>query len=537
MSFGVSFPAVAVRLRLALSIGIATMLAPVLSLLRPNATYVTFNILEGILYPVLTGGALIVGVLLVLLIAESPLRLSRFWLARVLAAAVLVNLGVDIFYGAIGMDLAQLLAKVGPGENPAKYRDQVRDISNVALLILLGIASHRAAFLGKLYKLFVIFVAVAAVLTAYRATPIVWVELAEASQRPARQEDKPARHVVWVVFDELDQRELERATAAGSLPNFQRLHASGLNAVQARSPAARTHVAIPELLAGTAFASVSSLAPDMLTVTPAGGGAPVDFDEVDTVVDAVQTKGGPVHIVGFFHPYCRLFPQVSDCRAYSIQNMRGLTFLLNALHTVSLSQSKRILPLFGVDWRRDELIWGDQMAYITRKQVEDLTEFRPGSAALHFFHLNVPHFPRNRYGEKLFGAQAKGSGKAGDEAYEFNLKVTDHVLGVILERIEQSPESRVLVVVSGDHGRRPLDWRMRGIDDRADALRRVPFLAWIKGERGAARIEERIETIGTRELVESYLAGEVNTQEDVRRFLLSRLTSGARPGTPPATAR
>jgi hypothetical protein len=209
------------------------------------------------------------------------------------------------------------------------------------------------------------------------------------------------------------------------------------------------------------------------------------------------------------------------------------------LHTLSLSQSKRILPLFGVDWRRDELIWGDQMGYITRKQVEDLTGFRPGSAALHFFHLNLPHFPRSRYGEKLFGAQAKEkeSGKAGDEAYEFNLKVTDHILGVILERIEQSPESHVLVVVSGDHGRRPLGWRKGSLNDRADVYRRVPFLVWIKGERGAVRIEERVETIGTRALVESYLAGEISTQDDIRRFVLSRLTSEARPGTPRATAR
>jgi hypothetical protein len=259
----------------------------------------------------------------------------------------------------------------------------------------------------------------------------------------------------------------------------------------------------------------------MLTVAP-DGGAHVGFDEVDTVVDTLQGKGWPVQLVGYYHPYCRLLPKVANCRSYSIQNMQGLTFFLDALHTLTLSQSRRVLPLFGLEWRRDELIWGEQMAYITRRQLEDLTrDFRPGSAGLHFFHFNVPHFPRNRYGEQLF--REKGRQSVGDDAYQFNLRLADHVLGEILERIEQSPQPRVLVVVSGDHGRRPLDWRKGDSRDRDETLRRVPFLAWIKGERAAIRVEDQIETIGTRALVESYLGGDINTHEGIRRFLLARL--------------
>jgi hypothetical protein len=511
------------------------MLPPLLKLFGQNATYFTFNVFQGILYPVVVGGILIAGTVLALLLVESRLRLMRFWLARVVAAAVLVNLGVAIFFGAVDMDLAQLLAKVGPGENPAKYRDKVRDLSNATLLIFLFLATRRPGFVTKLYRFFVVFVAVSAALATYRATPAVLVELAESWRKPARVEAEPARSVVWVIFDELDQEELGRAPSA-RLPNFQRLQASGLSVVQARSPSARTLTSLPQLLAGGPLTAVQTESRALIVVPP--GGEPMAWRDTDNVFKTVQSKHGPVQVVGFYHPYCRHFPEVADCQAYAISNMPGLaTFLVGASHTITLSQSRRILRWFGVDARRYELTWTDQMGYITRMQLDAVSSgFRPGTAVLHFLHLNVPHLPRNKFGEELLHAETKRDPH--EDPYQFNLRLADHFLGRILQRIDEAPPgSRTLLIVSGDHGRRPPNWREKGMDESADAYRHVPFILWTKDGRGAGRLEERVDTTVTRALIERYLAGELDSLEDARSLFFSTTRREARPGTPRAIAR
>jgi hypothetical protein len=505
------------RVRIALLLSAAAMLPPLLKHFGENAKYFTFDVFSGILQPVWLGGLAIAGGLLSLLILEWPAGLQRFWLARLLAAAILVNLSLAIVQGAIHLDLPQLLSKLDLPSG-VRHSRTLRDVFYVAVIALLAYKCRRPRFLAELYRLFVAVVVAFSLLAAYRAGPAVFTGLVEAWERPSATISRQERSVVWIIFDELDRTELTRVSGSGLLKHFDRVQESGLGATHAQSPSSQTVKSIPMLLTGAPLEAVAIAERELTVARVAAARQPLR--DSSNVISSVQSRFGPVQILGFYHPYCRLFPAVADCRSYAIARVPGVSnYLAVAAHTLTLSQSKKVLKWFGIDSGWYSMDWADQMAHIARRQFGDTAAgLRLGTAALHFLHLNVPHLPRNKFADDTFAQQGHRSATSDD--YLLNLRLADRILGRILQQIADAPANiEILLIVSGDHGRRPDNWRDQGVHKEAEAFRRVPLIVWTKDGRLAGKIEERIETLRTRQVIEGYLAGELTKLADFRSLL------------------
>jgi hypothetical protein len=501
------------RARIALLLAAAAMLPPLLRLFGENATYYTFDVFGGILYPLLAGGLTIAGGLFALLMLERPAGLLRFWLARVLAAAVLVNLGLAIFQGAIDLDLPQLLSRL---DLPAgvRHSGMLRDGFYGGVLAFLTYKCRRPRFVAGLYRLFVTVVAVFALLAAYRAVPAVFAELVGAWKRPSASAPRLQRSVLWIIYDEMDRNELKRLSGTGLLPHFDRVQASALSATQAYSPSSRTLTSIPMLLTGTPLEAVEIAGRELTVARTAAAHQPLR--DSSNVITSVQSRFGPVRLLGFYHPYCRLFPAIADCRSYTIANVPGVAnYLAVAAHTLTLSQSKKVLKWLGIDPGWYGMDWVDQMAHIARRQSRDIAAgLQLGSAALHFLHLNVPHLPGNKFAYETFAQQAQRTATA--DGYPLNLRLADWMLGAILQQIAAAPPHiEILLIISGDHGRRPDNWTYT----EAESFRQVPLIVWTRDGRLAGKVEGRLETLRTRRVIEGYLAGELTEFADFRNLL------------------
>jgi ankyrin repeat protein len=118
--------------------------------------------------------------------------------------------------------------------------------------------------------------------------------------------------VVWIVMDELDEGVLTHLRPAGlELPAFAALRERSFAARNATSPGAATWYAIPSLLTGTPWGSAHPNGRRDLALEPTGGGDSVLLSSLETVFSDASESGHSAAAVGWFLPYCRLFPETS----------------------------------------------------------------------------------------------------------------------------------------------------------------------------------------------------------------------------------
>jgi hypothetical protein len=399
----------------------------------------------------------------------------------------------------------------------ARTSGVLRDVFYAGVLAFLAYKCRRPRFVADMYRLFVAVVAVFALLAAYRAVPALVAELVGVWSRPSAAAAPLQRSVVWIIFDELDRNELTQLSGTGLVPHFDRVQESALSATQAYSPSTRTLTSIPMLLTGTSLESVEIMGRELTVARTAAVHQPLR--DTSNVISSVQSRFGPVRVLGFYHPYCRLFPAIADCTSYTIANVPGVAnYLAVAAHTLTLSQSKKVLKWLGIDPGWYGMDWVDQMAHIARRQSGAIEAgLQLGTAALHFLHLNVPHLPGNKFAYETFAQQAQRTATA--DGYPLNLRLADRMLGAVLQQIaEAPPHIEVLLIISGDHGRRPDNW----VYTEAESFRQVPLIVWTKDGRLAGKVDGRVETLRTRQVIEGYLAGELTELADFRDLLAPR---------------
>jgi len=307
-----------------------------------------------------------------------------------------------------------------------------------------------------------------------------------------------SRRVVWVIFDEADfARMYPAARPPGlGLANFDKLAAAAVFATNANSPASATLFSLPGLLTGTPLANpgVSIAASGLLSIdTP--GGARLPWAESNTIFGALARRGLGASVLGFFHPYCKLFVLLR-CSAFAWPGTQGV---------VAAFESSLPGAIAGVHGRVDA--WSD----ITAEMLRLLPEYLARNDALTFVHLNTPHLPAT-YADGWLHLAASSDPLV---EYSRNLELADHILGDIMRDLErQATRHELLLVVSSDHWLRNRWYQA----DQAEIERAIPFIAWRVGDTQGTVVTQPLSTVHTENMVLDYLDGKITTETEIAEW-------------------
>jgi hypothetical protein len=300
---------------------------------------------------------------------------------------------------------------------------------------------------------------------------------------------KPDRRVVWIIFDEFDpdyafgqvsQKQLK-------LQNFSSLLASSVFAKNSYPPSSDTISSIPSMLTGVPTTGNAYRGDGKLFIQSQDG-AHILFEQKNTIIQHLPAGPASFSILGFYHPYCRIFP-LAKCK----------TFSLNA-------ESSSI-------WKPNDR--RQAMRKTTESQRLLLNQFVADiSHQLTYVHLNIPHLEAD-YATSYFGFSHSSDPT---EQYKRNLLLADEMLGEIMHQLNasKSADQPTLLIVSSDHG-----WRHRinTLQSEEKILgHRSLMIAKRIGENNALQINERISGVHIGNLALAFLKSELDTHQQISHW-------------------
>ncbi|PYU93242.1 MAG: hypothetical protein DMG08_10740 [Acidobacteria bacterium] len=123
----------------------------------------------------------------------------------------------------------------------------------------------------------------------------------------AESETEPARRVLWLIFDEMDQRMLFDARPDGiKFPELDRFRSEAIYADSAYPPAGETLMSMPALTTGRIVTRAVPSRPDELMLTFDGSKEAAGWSAQPNIFSAARAAGFRTAMVGWHHPYCRV---------------------------------------------------------------------------------------------------------------------------------------------------------------------------------------------------------------------------------------
>lgn len=334
-----------------------------------------------------------------------------------------------------------------------------------------------------------------------------WSTLAQHPAQPSPQApllpQRPATRVVWLLFDELDQRVGFQERPRGlQMPELDRVCREALVATNAYSPNWSTLTSVPSLVSGRMLTNVIPSGPSDLKVYWDGEAEPTGWGTQPGIFSQARSLGLNVGVVGWYLPYDREFGQwLTACSWYPFpfyEPTRAPTFhecMLNQLGTMAFP-----LRLSYLHLRLFEHALTDSRELLANPQF-----------GLIFLHLPVPHRPGiYRPATRQLTITCLGP----TTGYLNNLWLTDRTFGELRQTMEQAGTwDTSWVLISADHW-----WRAAAhYDGKTD--HRVPFILKAPGRNPPATYSPAFNTVISQQLILAILRGEVAHAEDVVPWL------------------
>ncbi len=367
----------------------------------------------------------------------------------------------------------------------------------------------------------------------------VWSECGQekfsANSRPASRAIRPARpgdrpRILWLLFDEFDYNlGFVSRPADLDLPEFDRFLRESLAAENAYPPAPETLLAVPSLISGQQICGAQIAGHSGLSLCRENGRKNGPWLASETFFARLRSQGSLSGVVGWHHPYCRLFSGVlAACES------------VPATPTVLLAHeayARRVGAVrFGWYLLRSQAAL---LPLVLRTIVPDVTElerfehlsgFRKiHSAALRYVvdpgldfvmvHYPIPH-PHG-----IYDRRANRFSTAPEATYIDNLALADRVIGEIRRELETSGLwARTALVVSSDHSLREwhyilADGRSRVTNAGGTGRGRIPFIVRLPNETIGKSYKSNVNTLLTGGLILAIDRGEVSTLEEVETWL------------------
>lgn len=276
--------------------------------------------------------------------------------------------------------------------------------------------------------------------------------------------------VVWILFDELDQRLVfEERPEDVALPELDRLRDESLYATKAYAPNSATMRSVPAMTTGQFVDQTQPRGLDRLTLGFQDRNGTVDWQETNTVFSRLHDQGRSVGIVGTYHPYCRLFAEVlTECTFIAHYGRTETDFFptlrehLEGLRLAvpTATAQKAVWDVPGLTALTNEERQSREIAKyqaLAPAAVETATRQDLDFA---FLHLNVPHPTGMKgHGRGYYDAETGRFATGSGATYFDNLALADRTLGAIRDAMEENGTwDDTTVIVSSDHGYRYSLW-------------------------------------------------------------------------------
>jgi hypothetical protein len=328
-----------------------------------------------------------------------------------------------------------------------------------------------------------------------------WVEPAPLNRTPPS-----LRRVVWLVFEELDQRVTFEARPPGlELPELDRLRRESVYADAARPPAGTTEVAIPALITGRPVVTAVPMNPRDLKLTFKDGKT-AQWSAQPNVFSRARTLGYDTALIGWHLPYARVLGSslaLAHWRpSVDYEQARGHTFS-EALQ----NQWASLAP--PANHRR---LFSRRVAELTDLAIRTAADNRFG---LVFLHLPVPQPPGiyDRVTGRLTAWNFNGEGGG----YFDNLALADRIVGELRRGLDRARLSDLTwIVVSSTRS-----WHAsKQYDGQTDP--RVPFLVRPPEGGRTRHVDVVFSTLATHDLLLAILRGSLSDTSDAATWLSRR---------------
>lgn len=365
-----------------------------------------------------------------------------------------------------------------------------------------------------------------------RNTGVVYAESEPLAHAPIARRT-PATRVLWIIFDELDQRMTfsERPTSV-ELPELDRLRSQSVYAVNAYPPAPLTYMSMPALITGRLVEKVTPVRADELMIKFDGEQNAVSWSTQPNVFSEARQLGFNTGLAGWCHPYCEVIGNsLSKCDEVKEKNNDEITLkasmFLQAeglISTIPLVLQATIPVIQRVNFVNQMVTMGEREKYTVRyKRVLEsaLKAAVDPDLDLVFVHSPAPHPPG------IYDRTKNDFSLASKNGYIDNLKLVDRTVGDLRREMERAGVwDKTTVIISADHWWRTEMWSRGPFWTREDANlsggrmdHRIPFVLKLADQREQLTYTSGFNTVVTHDLVLALMRGEISSPAGVAAWL------------------
>jgi hypothetical protein len=348
----------------------------------------------------------------------------------------------------------------------------------------------------------------------------------------------PRRRVIWMLFDEFDQRlAFELRKPAVVWTELDRLRAESVVADHAHQTAAWTTLALPSVLSGRIYRRADLIDAGTLRVYPEGSNQGFNWRDEPNVFKRARAMGLNSELIGWHHPYCRVMgdstvrclevpsgnPTVALLRETSVSD-EGV---LPAVRFLFELQAGNLLDMFRSSARQSSE--NNRDGYVQHRQLDQYFQIRDHAYAdagdpqidLLFVHFPLPH------PFAIYNARRGDFSLNSDLTYADNLALVDRTVGEMRAALERAGLwQSTSVIITSDHGLRPDLWRGRsGWTPELEQLTAggqseiVPFIVKLAGQDHGVTYPRAFSSVAGGDLALAILGGKISTPEDTVAWL------------------
>jgi hypothetical protein len=338
-----------------------------------------------------------------------------------------------------------------------------------------------------------------------------------ASVNPAN-----SKQIVWILFDELSYKlAFEQPPPGVDLPNFRKLRSESVSFANVQASGFYTDRIIPSIISGKKIDEIRSDANRELLYLVPGENRWVRYDQNQSLFGLAHAAGWNSAVVGWFNPYCRIFPSVLDSCLWEPGYLSLMLESVGASENKSALANARILvrAFLAADFPTEAKDAATRIPVYQKLMTRASDLIRQREYDFVFIHLPAPH-PPGFYNRKTHEFCACGN-------YIDNLQLADDSLGQLEEEIKHSPQAgQTTLIVSSDHSWRVPIWSAwdswteeeqrvsQGVFDRRPA-----FLVHFPGQTSAIDIAEPEPELIEHDIVAAMLQNKLKSTGDLISFL------------------
>ena len=363
-------------------------------------------------------------------------------------------------------------------------------------------------------------------------TPVVAAAHQPASEATAPGKT-PAKRVLWLIFDEMDQRmSFAERPKTVHLPELDRLRSQSLYATNAYPPAPLTYISMPALITGRLVAKVTPVSSSELMINFAGEGQSVGWSTQPGIFSEARQSGFNTGLVGWCHPYCDVIGSgLTTCDVVKEKSVDDISLKASMfsqaqslISTVPLVQQVSLPFIQRVGFINHLVTQGERQKYLVRYQYVLKGAIKAATNPnldLVMVHCPAPHPPG------IYNRSTGNFSMEGDRGYLDNLELVDRTLGQLRREMESAGTwDNTTILISADHWWRTEMWSRGPFWTREDAEasgnkmdHRIPFMLKLAGQSDAVTYSPAFNTVLTHDLLLAVLRGQVSNQQNLVEWL------------------